>query len=209
MTFCLNPKSISLIELYGELDVFTHEWSDGLLPALMKQSTAVDTPNKKWFMFDGPVDAVWIEEMNTVLDDNKMLCLANGEIIQLTEDMSCLFETQDLDVASPATVSRCGIVWMESSLIGLAPLVESWIQKKNKDKSLRHMHPYMPALHVLLRRLLQRSVEFVRAHVKEIVATVDANLVLSMLKMLDCLFKPFLIKEGTCYVTSILFYHRP
>ena len=196
LTFVLNPKSITLNELYGEFDVLTHEWRDGLLSTLMKQSTAVNTPDKKWFVLDGPVDAIWIESLNTVLDDNKKLCLSNGEVIQLTEDMSFLFEVQDLSVASPAVVSRCGVVWLEPSLIGLSPLVESWIQKTSRDKSLRHIHPYMPALHVLLRKLLQRSIEFVRSQMKEIVVTTDANLVFSLLKMLDCLFKPFFIKEG-------------
>lgn len=86
----------------------TQQWNDGIISLYVREKCQDRSPNKKWIVFDGPVDALWIERMNTVLDDNKKLCLK--DVIKLPPEMIFLFEVQDLAVASPATISRCGMV---------------------------------------------------------------------------------------------------
>lgn len=104
----INPLALSNDELYGCFDEGTHEWQDGVLARLMRTLCKDDSLDQKWILFDGPVDTLWIESMNTTLDDNKLLTLLSGERILMTPQVSLLFEVEDLSVASPATVSRAG-----------------------------------------------------------------------------------------------------
>lgn len=127
--YTINPKAITMSELYGEVDIYSNEWHDGLLGAIIRKACSSETDDHQWIVCDGPVDALWIENMNTVLDDNKMLCLANSERIKFTPFVRMIFEVMDLCQASPATVSRCGMVYVDPLELGWMPYVKTWLIK--------------------------------------------------------------------------------
>lgn len=184
----LNPKSISAGQLYGEFNLLTNEWTDGLVPKLVRQCVqeAAESDNRNWVIFDGPVDAVWIENMNTVLDDNKTLCLSNSERIKLPHTLHMMFEVQDLRVASPATVSRCGMVYMEQVHVGMSSLARTWkvttLETILSSMELCDMLLSLIELHVPI------AITFVRDHCREKVPSNDHNLMQSCLNLLaSCL----------------------
>ena len=96
----INPKSITLFELYGVLDPDSRDWTDGLLSKIFKEANQPPNeeskPEKRWIIYDGDVDAIWIENMNSVMDDNKILTLSNGDRIRLLKHCLMLFEVFDL-----------------------------------------------------------------------------------------------------------------
>ena len=67
-------------------------------------------------MLDGPIDTIWVENLNSVLDDNKKLSLPNGESVKVNETISFFIESDSLENVTPATITRCGLVYMPSSV---------------------------------------------------------------------------------------------
>jgi dynein heavy chain len=182
----LNPKCITMGELYGEFSKMTGEWTDGLGSTIMREFCADESEDRKWTVFDGPIDAIWIENMNTVLDDNMTLCLANGERIKLKTQMRMLFEVGDLDEASPATVSRLGVVFLTPDALGWQPFVRSWIPREMPAKMSEALKDYV--LNLFL-STVDFGLQFRKTSCVEPIATTEIQTVQSLCRLFTALIR--------------------
>eukprot|EP00960_Hanusia_phi_P039624 753955-Hanusia_phi.AAC.6 len=156
--FILNAKAQTVNELYGVLDPITREWADGLLSNIFRD---VNKPlpsgkenERRYIVFDSDVDAVWVENMNSVMDDNKLLTLPNGERIRVADHCKLLFEVGNLIYASPATVSRCGIVFVDPKNLGFEPFVWKWVNERSDTSQATNLKP-------ILSKYLMKCINFV------------------------------------------------
>jgi dynein heavy chain len=188
----LNPKCITMGELYGEMNTLTQEWHDGLASTIMR-GYVPSTYDKngiaqfRWTVFDGPIDALWIENMNTVLDDNMTLCLANGERIKLNFEMKCLFEVNDLAVASPATVSRIGVVYVSPTDLNWWPTMQTWVATKLPKDTPQSVRDYILGL---VEKYMDAGIKWQRKFCKEYIATVNVGLTGAFSFLFQSMFLP-------------------
>ncbi|XP_051721899.1 dynein axonemal heavy chain 11 [Ctenopharyngodon idella] len=179
----LNPKAISGGELFGSFHPATREWKDGLLSHFMRDQASNSHSGPKWIVLDGDIDPMWIESLNTVMDDNKVLTLANNERIPLTPSMRLLFEISHLKHATPATVSRAGILYINAQELSWNLCVTSWIDRRERQTERAH-------LTILFDKYVPRCIEKMRSSFKTIIPIPENSLVQTLCTLLDCLLTP-------------------
>ena len=127
----IDSKVMSKEALYGNLDSTTREWTDGLFTSILRKivdNLRGEDSKRHWIVFDGDVDPEWVENLNSVLDDNKLLTLPNGERLSLPPNVRILFEVENLKYATLATVSRCGMVWFSDDTVTSDMLLSNYLQ---------------------------------------------------------------------------------
>uniref|UniRef100_G1NVC6 Dynein axonemal heavy chain 10 n=1 Tax=Myotis lucifugus TaxID=59463 RepID=G1NVC6_MYOLU len=186
--YILNPKAVSVIELYGILDPSTRDWTDGVLSNIFREiNKPTDKKERKYILFDGDVDALWVENMNSVMDDNKLLTLANGERIRLQAHCALLFEVGDLQYASPATVSRCGMVYVDPKNLKYQPYWKKWLQQiQNKVEQVVLQNLFEKYVPYLIDVIVEGIVDGRQGEkLKMIVPQTHLNMVTQLTKVLD------------------------
>lgn len=126
----IDSKVMSKEALYGNLDSTTREWTDGLFTSILRKivdNLRGEDSKRHWIVFDGDVDPEWVENLNSVLDDNKLLTLPNGERLNLPPNVRIMFEVETLKYATLATVSRCGMVWFSEDTVTPEMIVTNYL----------------------------------------------------------------------------------
>lgn len=176
----INPKAVKTEELYGYISMATREWKDGLLSNVMRNLSSIPNEEPKWIILDGDLDANWIESMNSVMDDNRMLTLASNERIPLLPHMRMIFEIRDLKHATPATVSRAGILYISTDEgTQWKSLINSWILKKDFPEESKAL------LRTFFDKYISKTLLWMMINCKSIVPVEDMNKVQVLLNMLD------------------------
>lgn len=190
----ISPKSITTRELYGYIHPASREWKDGIFSTIMRDLVAIPNTEPKWIVLDGDIDALWVESLNTVMDDNKILTLASNERIPLMPYMRLVFEIGDLKYASPATVSRAGIIYINETDVGWLAYSASWVE-------LRESSLERSTLTVLFEKYVPPVLEAMRKQLKTVTPVADMSVVQTICRLLDALLSEYYTSPG-CKVNT-------
>ena len=186
----LNPKAVTNDELFGVINPSTREWKDGLFSCIMRDIACISHDGPKWILLDGDIDPMWIESLNTVMDDNKVLTLASNERIPLTPAMRLLFEISHLRTATPATVSRAGILFLNAADLGWNPIVTSWIDTREVQAERANMI-------ILVEKYIPPCLEALRTQFKTITPIPETAYLHMLCNLLECLLTPENVPDGS------------
>ncbi|XP_065833043.1 cytoplasmic dynein 2 heavy chain 1-like isoform X2 [Oscarella lobularis] len=135
--YTVNPKAMPRTQLLGHIDMDTREWSDGVLTYSARQVVKEPVDVHSWIVCDGDIDPEWIESLNSVLDDNRLLTMPSGERIQFGPNVNFIFETHDLTSASPATISRMGMIFLSDEDTDVKAVVSQWLRNQPEEDRKR------------------------------------------------------------------------
>ena len=136
ISYIIDPKAINKEELYGKLDSTTAEWTDGVFTQILRRvidNHRGESKYRHWIILDGDVDPEWAENLNSVLDDNKLLTLPSGERLQIPDNVRIMFEVETLKYATLATVSRCGMVWFSDDTVTIDMIYQHYLYRLKQD----------------------------------------------------------------------------
>ena len=200
--YTLNPKERSVTELYGVLNPMTRDWTDGLLSNIFREiNKLTDKVEKRYMIFDGDVDALWIENMNSVMDDNRLLTLANGERIRMQKHCSLLFEVSDLQYANPSTVSRCGMVYVDPKNLRYTPYWTRWLKSRHDLRQNVKEFEFLDSLYnayvpPFISYIFEGKIgDATKEPLKTIIPLTDLSMVKQLTRILDALLEDEIMEQ--------------